>query len=315
MRAVRLANPKASLFQHLAESAGRTLARLFFGVALTVSICFITASALILWIQPLRDAVNWARAVEETETHLELDQIHRDQIRAAAGGTELTRRQHRLRMQTQLAQQMQEAEQQERSAPRRQSVIDALSRGTFVLPPAPDPPVPEATSPIDPSVPEDCAICLLAITAGSIVVTLRCEHTFHAECVTRWAARRATCPICRSRITTRVCALHGTDVEIGGETNQEFRRVEGEAAPADDAPEVLATLLRWLPRWVDWLVSASQGDASPNTVAAQRTLQATVAVERWVRSPLYAGGESDSADSEEEQDPASASGDEDDSSS
>ena len=43
MRAVRLANPKASLFQHLAESAGRTLARLFFGVALTVSICFITA--------------------------------------------------------------------------------------------------------------------------------------------------------------------------------------------------------------------------------------------------------------------------------
>ena len=204
-------------------------------------------SALILWIQPLRDAVNWARAVEETETQLQLDQIHRDQIRgdAAGGGTELTRRQHRLRMQTQLAQQMQEAEQQERSAPRRQSVIDALSRGTFVLPPAPDPPVPEATSPIDPSVPEDCAICLLAIDAGAIIVTLRCEHTFHAECVTRWAARRATCPICRSRITTRVCALHGTDVEIGGETNQEFRRVEGEAASDDDddAPEVLATLL------------------------------------------------------------------------
>ena len=51
-------------------------------------------------------------------------------------------------------------------------------------------------------------------------------------------------------------------------------------------------------------------------MAAQRTLQATVAVERWVRSPLYdAGGESDSADSEEEQDPASAGGDEEDSSS
>ena len=88
--------------------------------------------------------------------------------------------------------------------PRRQSVIDALQSGMFVQPSAFGADVTGSE--------DECIICLMEIEPEEIVVTLQCSHTYHAKCITRWAARTATCPTCRTKISIQDCALHENDV-------------------------------------------------------------------------------------------------------
>lgn len=50
---------------------------------------------------------------------------------------------------------------------------------------------------------EKCAICLDVINARRSlrsITTLRCNHTFHKNCIDRWARLRNTCPVCRRRV-------------------------------------------------------------------------------------------------------------------
>ncbi len=51
----------------------------------------------------------------------------------------------------------------------------------------------------------ECAICLAHADAP---VALACGHAFHAACVARWIARRATCPLCRARIGIERSSSH-----------------------------------------------------------------------------------------------------------
>lgn len=46
-----------------------------------------------------------------------------------------------------------------------------------------------------------CAVCLSECTEGQNIITLRCNHSFHVNCITSWLQRRNTCPICRTPIS------------------------------------------------------------------------------------------------------------------
>ena len=40
----------------------------------------------------------------------------------------------------------------------------------------------------------ECPICYEPMNAST---TLKCGHTFHKECIDRWAEHHCTCPYCR----------------------------------------------------------------------------------------------------------------------
>ncbi|KAI6702909.1 hypothetical protein NL676_012045 [Syzygium grande] len=49
--------------------------------------------------------------------------------------------------------------------------------------------------------PPYCAVCLHHVAPGERYRRLQgCGHCFHAECIDGWLQRRATCPLCRSRV-------------------------------------------------------------------------------------------------------------------
>lgn len=42
-----------------------------------------------------------------------------------------------------------------------------------------------------------CPICLEDLAPGSVLRLLPCTHQFHRDCVDKWLAQKATCPICQ----------------------------------------------------------------------------------------------------------------------
>lgn len=46
----------------------------------------------------------------------------------------------------------------------------------------------------------DCVICLDEIFPGDHVCTLACAHTYHTNCIRKWAAVSSECPLCKTPI-------------------------------------------------------------------------------------------------------------------
>lgn len=46
----------------------------------------------------------------------------------------------------------------------------------------------------------DCVICLDGIVPGDHICTLACAHTYHADCIRKWAAVSSECPLCKTPI-------------------------------------------------------------------------------------------------------------------
>ncbi|XP_011005646.1 PREDICTED: probable E3 ubiquitin-protein ligase XERICO [Populus euphratica] len=47
----------------------------------------------------------------------------------------------------------------------------------------------------------ECAVCLSEFTEGERVRKLKCDHTFHQECLDKWLQQSmATCPLCRTTV-------------------------------------------------------------------------------------------------------------------
>lgn len=46
-----------------------------------------------------------------------------------------------------------------------------------------------------------CSICLMDFEERDVIKILRCNHTFHAECIDPWLMdRKAVCPVCRQGV-------------------------------------------------------------------------------------------------------------------
>ena len=46
-----------------------------------------------------------------------------------------------------------------------------------------------------------CAVCLCEFNEGDSVKVLRCEHSFHSDCIDPWLINeKALCPVCRRGI-------------------------------------------------------------------------------------------------------------------
>ncbi|KAK7309969.1 hypothetical protein RJT34_07134 [Clitoria ternatea] len=55
---------------------------------------------------------------------------------------------------------------------------------------------------------EDCAVCLCKIGEENII-TLRCQHVFHRDCLDTWVGANinaTTCPLCRDSVCPRAFA-------------------------------------------------------------------------------------------------------------
>ncbi|KAF5737880.1 hypothetical protein HS088_TW13G00771 [Tripterygium wilfordii] len=47
----------------------------------------------------------------------------------------------------------------------------------------------------------DCAVCLSDFVEGDKIRRLKCNHTFHRDCLDRWLEQCwATCPLCRTKV-------------------------------------------------------------------------------------------------------------------
>lgn len=45
-----------------------------------------------------------------------------------------------------------------------------------------------------------CAICLQNIKKRQICIKLKCKHTYHIDCITKWKGHKKNCPECRTII-------------------------------------------------------------------------------------------------------------------
>ncbi len=78
--------------------------------------------------------------------------------------------------------------------------------------------------------PENCPICIDAISHGDLATTTPCGHLFHTVCLGTWAKNHYTCPVCRGPLKGRIAPLW--DSIIGAQP----RRMEGAPRPNRRAP-------------------------------------------------------------------------------
>ncbi|KAA8546867.1 hypothetical protein F0562_003296 [Nyssa sinensis] len=51
------------------------------------------------------------------------------------------------------------------------------------------------------SEPKECVVCLSIFEEGDEIRKLKCEHTFHRDCLDTWLQQdQATCPLCRKTV-------------------------------------------------------------------------------------------------------------------
>lgn len=48
---------------------------------------------------------------------------------------------------------------------------------------------------------EDCSICLEQLDNENDIITTKCNHKFHKECLSEWKKVNNTCPLCRGKLT------------------------------------------------------------------------------------------------------------------
>ncbi len=57
------------------------------------------------------------------------------------------------------------------------------------------------TKPVDRTMAEEvCAVCQDKFEGGQQASVLRCEHSFHPDCLDPWLRTNDTCPVCRQRV-------------------------------------------------------------------------------------------------------------------
>lgn len=42
-----------------------------------------------------------------------------------------------------------------------------------------------------------CSVCMEEFSLGQRAVAMRCQHTFHENCIVPWLQKKQCCPVCR----------------------------------------------------------------------------------------------------------------------
>ncbi|TKY47624.1 E3 ubiquitin-protein ligase RHA2A [Spatholobus suberectus] len=78
------------------------------------------------------------------------------------------------------------------------------------------------------AVPAECRVCLSEFEEGEKVRKLKCQHTFHRDCLDKWLQQYwATCPLCRKQVVPDDVVFkhrqHQNQAEAGFNGNDEHR--------------------------------------------------------------------------------------------
>ena len=85
----------------------------------------------------------------------------------------------------------------------------------------------------------ECAICLCGIVPLERATSLTCSHAYHSLCIEAWAARAATCPVCRAPIAI-------TEQGWGREMQQRRQALSSTSGVVTDGNAVDATGGDWI---------------------------------------------------------------------
>ena len=44
-----------------------------------------------------------------------------------------------------------------------------------------------------------CSVCMEEFSLGQRAVAMRCQHTFHENCIVTWLLKKKCCPVCREK--------------------------------------------------------------------------------------------------------------------
>lgn len=118
---------------------------------------------------------------------------------------------------------------------------------------------------------EQCVICTDAFDRGDVVAVLPCSHIFHSACIADWLVRKATCPVCRLKLTVPMLRGEGSREYDNGATEGAERPMRAPATPAP--PTLLRVPSRGISR-VPSLVSrgsrSNLGALGPTYMGSQR---------------------------------------------
>ncbi|KAJ3692711.1 hypothetical protein LUZ60_011806 [Juncus effusus] len=48
--------------------------------------------------------------------------------------------------------------------------------------------------------PEECVVCKTVYKSGERLITLPCQHKYHADCITQWLQINKVCPVCNEEV-------------------------------------------------------------------------------------------------------------------
>ncbi|KAK6627839.1 hypothetical protein RUM44_010318 [Polyplax serrata] len=49
---------------------------------------------------------------------------------------------------------------------------------------------------------KQCPVCLIDSKNGDVMISLKCSHCFHSDCILPWLNKTSTCPVCRYDLPT-----------------------------------------------------------------------------------------------------------------
>eukprot|EP00666_Eupelagonemidae_sp_cell4sb_P002273 gene2273-23112_t len=93
-----------------------------------------------------------------------------------------------------------------------------------------------------------CVICQECITDDQNVVTLRCRHRFHGQCLCNHLVHDARCPICRDSPYNEPADVHdeSDDEEpLGVSVNQAIKSAKANRKNCSQTDRMLKTICKW----------------------------------------------------------------------
>lgn len=87
---------------------------------------------------------------------------------------------------------------------------------------------------------DNCTICFAPLENGDRVGAFPCQHTFHAECLKVWLARRAVCPLCQRSdvVTLQYSDRPGAEDGRANPARQTSTEVVASVSAEEDAEEL-----------------------------------------------------------------------------